>query len=153
MSFPFIQSLIAEETRLTSGNVHQFAGPKKENLTSREEFKDIEKADAQFARKLVVAWEGDAKDYLAARHRKQKFDALFPKMLDEKNLQKMGAKFELTPELKKSIDMLKLLHVNTYPEYREGQDNSPWAYERMVRESQEDESLMEEYRQLCELLA
>ena len=153
MPFPFIQSLISEETRLTAGNVHQFASPTKENLTSREEFKDIEKVDPQFARKLTVAWEGDAKDYLAARHRNQKFEALFPKMIDEKNLQKMGAKFNLTPELKKSIEMLRLLHNNTYPEYREGKDNSPWAFERMVRESQEDESLMEEYRQLHELLS
>lgn len=125
---------------MSAGTVHQFAGKDVKSLLSTDEFKMIQKEAPDFAKKLQVAWEGDAREY---QRNKDRFDPLFPKMLEARSVAKFA------PELKnfvKVLDMLKQLHLHSFPTSKaQFKDSGVWSHERLARESVEADL---EYREL-----
>jgi hypothetical protein len=135
MAFTLLAQLL--EIALTSGNVHQFAGKEKQHLTDRDEFKAIQHEAPDFAKKLVLAWEGDARDY--ERSQGKGFDPLFPKMLDPKSVAKFAPGLKVDGALEKGLGLLKQLHGMSFPTKPAAArtDNSVWSHERWARESQD----------------
>jgi hypothetical protein len=130
MPFTLLSTLL--ETPLTAGNVHQFAGKEVRNLTDRDEFKAIQQTAPDFAKKLVLAWEGDAREY--DRNGGKGFDPLFPKMLEPKSI----AKFAPGLKADQAISLLKQLFNYSFStkQTTARSDNSVWAQERWAKESQ-----------------
>lgn len=135
MAFTLLNQLI--ETFLTPGNVHQFAGKEKQHLTDREEFKHIQSAAPDFAKKLALAWDGDSRDF--ERSQGKNFDPLFPKMLDSKSVAKFAPDLKIDQTLEKQLGLLKQLHSYSFPNKTPAtrKDSSVWSNERWAKESQD----------------
>ena len=127
---------------MSAGTVHQFAGTDVKHLLATDEFKMLQREAPDFVKKLQVAWEGDAREY---KRSKDRFDPLFPKMLDSRSVAKFA------PGLKnaaKALDMLKQLHLHSFPTSKaQFKDAGVWSHERLARESVESDL---EYRKLRE---
>ena len=134
------------EAEMTAGTVHQYAGKETKHLTDRDEFKLIQRDAPDFAKKLVVAWEGDARDFSRSP---DKFDPLFPKMLDEKAIKKFAPSLHLSSQ---QIGMLNRLHSMSFPaKLNVKNDKSPWGGERWVREAEDEyEALREELNRIIQ---
>lgn len=117
---------------LTPGNVHQHAGKEAKHLTDTDEYKAVQKLDANYAKKLLLAWDGDARDY--DRNKGKGFDPLFPKMLDPKAIEKFAP--DLDDATVRKLQILKRLHDFSFPTGHSAPktDNSNWSQERWVKE-------------------
>jgi hypothetical protein len=154
MAFSLLNQLL-DEAQLTPGNVHQFTGKEVKHLLDTDEFKAIQKQDPGFAKKLELAWEGDARDFQHSQGKN--FEPLFPKMLDPKAIAKFAPELKPDVNLTKGIGLLKQLHAMSFPTKQASTkvDNSVWSQERWARESEEFdlagyELLKEEVEELFE---
>ena len=102
MSF---KQFLADSTAITAGNVGSLAKLHSDALKGTKEFESITKLDPNFAKKLLVAWEGDARDY----EKNKKIDSLFLKMIQPDTIKKMS---------KLRLDV----------------DKSVWSHERLMKE-------------------
>src|SRR5574343_1988895 len=94
-----------ESMEIKASNIQQLAGTKNSNLSDRVEFKNLEKLDPAFAKKLLVAWEGDAHEY----SKKKEFESLFMKMVKPDMVRKMS-KIDVNQSVIKDLDKLLALH-------------------------------------------
>jgi hypothetical protein len=141
-----------ESVAITADNLADFAGIKQNNLSDRVEFKKIEKLDPTFAKKLLLAWEGDAHDFKT----KKTFEPLFSQMVTAKNIEKLS-KIKLTPELEKDFNLLLALHAQTFKQKSDkpaGNANSDvWSHVEWSRDQTKKaafESLRIEVEQLLQ---
>lgn len=126
------KKFLTEFTEITPQNVGSLAKLSSDSLKQTKEWDSINKIDPAFAKKLVVAWEGDARDY----QKDEKIDSLFLKMLQPEALKKMSKLRldDLTHEITKKLEMLhrKAMPHDTFkPKFV---DKSVWAHERQMRE-------------------
>ena len=129
MSF---KQFLADSTAITAGNVGSLAKLHSDALKGTKEFESITKLDPNFAKKLLVAWEGDARDY----EKNKKIDSLFMKMIQPDAIKKMS-KLRLDDLTHEIVDKLALLHKKAMPNdvYKpKFVDKSVWSHERLMKE-------------------
>jgi hypothetical protein len=140
------KDFIGESAAITADNIQQFAGTKNSNLSDRVEFKNIEKLDPVFAKKLLIAWEGDAHEY----SKKKEFESLFMKMVKPDAVRKLS-KIDVNQAVIKDLDKLLALHSQSFHQKEKplgSMNNDIWSHVGMKRAY---ESLQEEVASiLCE---
>jgi hypothetical protein len=57
------KQFLADSTAITAANVGSLAKLHSDALKGTKEFESITKLDPNYAKKLLIAWEGDARDY------------------------------------------------------------------------------------------
>lgn len=139
------KQFLADSTAITAQNVGQLAKLHSDALKGTKEFEALTKLDPQFAKKLLVAWEGDARDY----EKNDKIDSLFLKMIHPDALKKLSKLRldDLTHEIVKKLEMLhrRAMPHDTYkPKFV---DKSVWSHERVMKDHQE---LRDEVNKLLE---
>jgi hypothetical protein len=122
------------EEPLTPGNIHLHVGKEDKHLLERDEYKAIKQVAPDFAKKLLTAWEGDARDYNKLKDAKG-FDPLFPKMTTANAVSKFAPDLK-DPKLLKGLEMLGRFHSNCFPTkaVAANNDKSVWSHERLVKE-------------------
>ena len=129
MSF---KQFLADSTAITAGNVGSLAKLHSDSLKGTKEFESINKIDSNFAKKLLLAWEGDAREY----EKNDKIDSLFMKMIQPDAIKKMS-KLRLDSLTHEIVDKLALLHKKAMPNdvYKpKFVDKSVWSHERLMKE-------------------
>lgn len=141
-----------ESAAITADNLADFAGVEKNHLTDRAEFKKIAQLDPVFAKKLSLAWEGDADEFKT----KKNFEPLFSQMVTTKNIEKLS-KIKMTPELEKDFNKLLALHAQTFKQKSDKPDGSQnsdiWGHVEWSRDQtmkDKFESLRVEVEQLLQ---
>lgn len=126
------KQFLADSVAITTSNVGSLAKLHSDALKGTKEFGSIMKLDPNYAKKLLIAWEGDARDY----EKNDKIDSLFLKMIQPDAIKKMSKLRldDLTHEIVKKLEMLhrKAMPHDTYkPKFV---DNGVWKHERVMRE-------------------
>lgn len=102
-----------------------------DNLKKTPEWELINRKDPKFANRLVIAWEGDAREYV----KNPKFESLFLKMVDHKAIEKLSTlkvDEKLHGMIKHLIDLYtKSMPMGIKPKFV---DNSIWKDVRLVKE-------------------
>ena len=129
MSF---KQFLADSTAITAGNVGSLAKLHSDALKGTKEFDSLTKLDPNFAKKLLVAWEGDARDY----EKNPKIDSLFLKMIQPDAIKKMS-KLRLDDMTHEIVQKLEMLHRKAMPHdsYKpKFVDKSVWSHEKVMKE-------------------
>lgn len=126
------KQFLADSVAITASNVGSLAKLHSDALKGTKEFESIMKLDPNYAKKLLIAWEGDARDY----EKNDKIDSLFLKMIQPDAIKKMSKLRldDLTHEIVKKLELLhrKAMPHDTYkPKFV---DKSVWQHERVMRE-------------------
>ena len=126
------KQFLADSTAITASNVGSLAKLHSDALKGTKEFESIMKLDPNYAKKLLIAWEGDARDY----EKNDTIDSLFLRMIQPDAIKKLSKLRlnELTHEIVKKLEMLhrKAMPHDTYkPKFV---DNGVWKHERIMRE-------------------
>lgn len=120
------------EEPLTPGNIHLHTGTEDKHLLERDEYKAIKQAAPDFAKKLLIAWEGDAREF---KSKGKNFEALFPKMTTANAVSKFAPDLK-DAKLLKGLEMLGRFHSFCFPtsDMAVNKDKSVWSHERLVKE-------------------
>jgi len=119
-------------------------------LTNSKEFKEFEKTDPAFTKLLLMAWNGDAKEYVA-KHGKST-DLLFPLNFKKDYIERKFPKISQMSNFKALESGLIKIYNSAFPHVPGSVkiDTSVWQHEKWARESTEFDQA--EYNMLKEEL-
>lgn len=144
------KKFLDESGPITAGNVHQLAGPELKNLTDREEYQKIKQADSTLAKKMELAWEGDAHDF---KRNPDKFDPLFKKLVDVKTVARLAPSLKITNETEKDLKNLAILHDYSFRVKKPvNAPNDIWSHGGELKLQKESFERQAEYEELMETI-
>lgn len=133
MRFPLISQLL-ESTAITAGNLDSLAKTiHSDTLKNTKEWETINSKDSGFAKKLLIAWEGDARDY----EKNRLGEPLFVKMIQPDSVKKLS-NINIDNGIKEVLKKIDMLFYRAMPKHaapvKQSQPNDVWAHVRHVRE-------------------